>query len=291
MRTEITLPAPAKLNLFLHITGRRTDGYHNLQTLFCLLDWCDTLHFRVCADGHIGLQNQLSGVTEEEHLCVRAAKLLQEYSGCRQGVSIGVDKQIPIGGGLGGGSSDAATTLLALNHLWELRLAIEQLSELGAQIGADVAVFVQGSAAWAEGRGELLSPFVLPQQWYLVIFPDCGVSTAEIFSHPDLTRDCAAIKIDQFTVGEGTNVCTPVVTQLYPEVAACLEWCGQYATACLSGTGSCVFAAFAEREQAEEVYAKVPAQWQARVCCGLAHSPLHTQLDQLDKLNRLSDGV
>jgi len=267
-------PAPAKLNLFLHITGRREDGYHLLQTVFQFLDYGDTLHFTPRSDGNVHRCTDLPGVAEEHDLVVRAARLLQEVSGCTQGVDITLDKHLPMGGGLGGGSSDAATTLVALNHIWSLGLETEKLAELGLRLGADVPVFVHGYAAWAEGVGDILTPVELPEPWFVVLIPQVMVSTAEIFSAPELTRDVPAIKIRDFLSGHGVNACQPVVAKRYPAVAESLAWLGQHGRAMMTGTGACVFAAFDTRQQAEAVIAAMPREWQGFIAKGMNRSPL-----------------
>ncbi|HHH36871.1 MAG TPA: 4-(cytidine 5'-diphospho)-2-C-methyl-D-erythritol kinase [Gammaproteobacteria bacterium] len=267
-------PAPAKLNLFLHIVGRRGDGYHLLQTVFQLLDLCDHLLFRVRRDGVVRRCAPLPGVPEEADLTVRAARLLQAETGCRLGVEIHLDKRLPMGGGLGGGSSDAATVLVALNRLWGLGLSRDRLLSLAARLGADVPVFILGRPAWAEGVGERLQPLTLPCPWYVVIDPGCRVSTAELFQAPELTRDCQVITIDGFLCGQGGNVFEAVVRRRHPAVAAALDWLGRHGRARLTGTGGCVFAAFDDEAQARAVCADVPAPWRAHVARGLDRSPL-----------------
>ncbi len=274
-------PAPAKLNLFLHITGRREDGYHLLQTVFQFLDYGDTLHFTLRQDGEIHRVSSLPGVNEDQDLTVRAARLLKEASGCSLGTNIEVEKQLPMGGGLGGGSSDAATTLVALNQLWQLGLEVERLAELGLQLGADVPVFVRGYAAWAEGVGEQLVPVEPAEPWYLVIIPDVSVSTAEIFGAPELTRDTPAIKIRDFLAGQGLNVCQAVVARRYPAVAESLEWLGRHGRAMMTGTGACVFAAFDTRQEAEAVMAGMPSKWRGFIAKGLNRSPLLERLNTI----------
>ncbi len=267
-------PAPAKINLFLHIVGRRPDGYHLLQTAFQFLDYSDQLRFTLRDDGVIRRASPLAGIAEHQDLTVRAAALLKETGGVRQGVDIAVDKRLPLGAGLGGGSSDAATTLVALNRLWGLNLPRQRLAELGLQLGADVPVFVHGRAAWAEGVGERLTPLTLPEPWYLVVVPPCHVSTAEIFAAPELTRNAPHLKIAAFLSGSGSNLCEAVVCRRYPEVAQTLAWLGGYAPARMSGTGAAVFAAFTEEAEARRVLAAVPAAWRAFVAKGLNVSPL-----------------
>lgn len=268
-------PAPAKLNLFLHIVGRREDGYHLLQTVFQFIELCDTLHIGVREDGGIRRSGGLPGLAAEADLVVRAARLLQARSGTGLGADIHVDKRIPAGGGLGGGSSDAATTLWALNCLWGLGLGVDELAELGLQLGADVPVFVRGHAAWAEGVGERLTPLEPATPWYLLVVPPVHVSTAEIFNDPALTRHCRPLKIGGFLSGDhAVNVCEPVVRRRSAEIADALDWLGAHAPARMSGTGSSVFAAFPTREAAAAVHARLPAQWPGFVCKGLNRSPL-----------------
>jgi 4-diphosphocytidyl-2-C-methyl-D-erythritol kinase len=278
MNHSITLTAPAKLNLFLHITGRRADGYHNLQTLFQLLDHGDQLTFSATDDGDISLEPELIGVKPEDNLIVRAARLLQQHSNGQQGAKIQLTKVLPMGGGIGGGSSDAATTLLALNQLWDLNLPLDELAKLGAQLGADVPVFIHGRTAWAEGIGEQLTPVELPEKHYLVLTPNCHVSTVEIFSHKDLTRDTSAITVAAFLEQGGQNDCQPLVKKLYPEVAKALNWLVKFAPAKMTGTGACVFAECESREQAEAILEQAPADLKGFVARGVNLSPAHQQL-------------
>ncbi len=272
-------PAPAKLNLFLHITGRRADGYHELQSLFQFLDYGDELRFTVRADGVIRALHSLPGVASEHDLTLRAARLLRECAGSPLGADIELTKRLPIGGGLGGGSSDAATTLVALNQLWKLGLSVDELGELGLRLGADVPVFVHGRAAWAEGVGERLTPVDLPEPWYLVIAPPCRVSTGEIFAAPDLTRDAKPITIRDFLAGKGGNDCEAPVSRRYPEVAEALRWLGRHAPARMTGTGGGVFAAFPDepsaRRIAQQFTGQRPDGGQALVAQGLNLSPLY----------------
>ncbi|HWW78649.1 MAG TPA: 4-(cytidine 5'-diphospho)-2-C-methyl-D-erythritol kinase [Steroidobacteraceae bacterium] len=272
-------PAPAKLNLFLHVTGRRPDGYHELQTLFQLIDLCDTVSLSVTDDGRIERPAGPAGVDPDSDLTVRAAKALQAATGCRGGASIRIAKRIPMGGGLGGGSSDAATVLLALNHLWGCGLPIDELARLGLPLGADVPVFVRGSSAWAEGVGEQLVPVELPERWYVVIHPGVAVPTRDVFQSPELTRNTPVITIRAFFGPEGSsgsrNDCEPVVRARYPEVADALSWLGHFAPARLTGTGSCIFAAFGSAIEAERVAARAPDRWRAFVARGLNVSPVH----------------
>jgi len=273
-------PAPAKLNLMLHITGRRADGYHELQTVFQFLDLCDKLQFQISSNGQIDRVEGLSSIHAEDDLVVRSARALQQKSGSAQGVSIRVIKRIPVGAGLGGGSSDAATTLHALNRLWQLGLDVDQLADIGLGLGADVPVFVNGFAAFAEGVGQHLQPVSTDECWYLLITPDVHVSTAEIFSDPDLTRDCPAIKICDLSTSGWDNVCVPVVTRRYPEVDKALKLLGSFAKARMSGTGASVFAQFASRQRAEQALAQLKTtadwtdSWQVFICQGRNQSPL-----------------
>jgi len=272
-------PAPAKLNLMLRVIGRRADGYHRLQTVFQFIDRCDLIGFAPRGDGIIERVSELPGVPPEQDLVVRAARLLQAESGSRQGAAIRVDKRLPMGGGLGGGSSDAATTLVALNHLWGTGLEPDRLAALGLRLGADVPVFVRGFAAWGEGVGEELVPMTLPEPWYLVLRPACEVSTGAVFGDPDLTRDSPPTTIARFLAGEARNDCVPVVTRRYPAVAAALDWLGVWGEACLTGTGGCVFTSFATADEAHQVLSQVPTEYSAFVARGLNRSPLWERLD------------
>lgn len=267
-------PAPAKLNLFLHVTGCREDGYHLLQTAFQFIDYCDWLEFQPSGESGIRYLSPLPGVSVKQDLVYRAAELLQQKTACQQGVEIRLHKHLPMGGGLGGGSSDAATTLVALNRLWKTGLSPEQLAQLGLALGADVPVFIHGRAAWAEGVGEQLQPLELAEPWYLVITPPVQVSTREIFAAPELTRDCEPITISGFLKGEGQNVCESVVCRRYPLVAQILDWLSRFSPARMTGTGSSVFAAFDEEQQALKVLARTPPAWRSVVVKGCNSSPL-----------------
>jgi 4-diphosphocytidyl-2-C-methyl-D-erythritol kinase len=272
-------PAPAKLNLFLHVTGRRPDGFHELQTLFQLIDLCDTVVIRVREDGLIERPAGPAGVEPESDLAVRAARALKAASGTRLGVSLEVRKRIPAGGGLGGGSSDAATALLALNELWQCRLPLPELARVGLQLGADVPVFVQGSSAWGEGLGERLTPVALAPRWYVIIHPGVAVSTRDVFQSPELTRNSPLITIRGFCEPDGRNDCEKAVRALCPEVGVALDWLNALAPARLSGTGSCVFASCASAAEAERIASKVPDRWTSFVARGLDRSPLHERLE------------
>lgn len=277
-------PAPAKINLFLHITGRRENGYHELQTLFQFLDYGDELAFSVRDDGEIRRLTDIPAVPEAQDLVVRAAKLLQQQSGCPQGVDISIDKKLPMGGGLGGGSSDAATTLVAMNYIWGLHLPMDELGSLGLQLGADVPVFVHGWAAWAEGVGEKLTPVEPEEPWYVVVTPGVQVSTAEIFNDFELTRDCASIKMRDFLEGRSENVCEPVVSKHYPEVGKALEWLSQFSPARMTGTGACIFAGFTTEEAAQGVLKKLPSDWQGFVAKGMNSSPLCIRMQRIQSV-------
>ena len=271
-------PAPAKLNLMLRIVGRRPDGYHLLQTVFQFLDRSDWLWFDVRDDGRIERAGEVHGVPAEADLTVRAARLLQQTASVRQGATIRIAKRLPMGGGLGGGSSDAATTLVALNDLWRTGLSLVELAELGLTLGADVPVFVHGQAAWAEGVGERLTPVDLAEPWFVVLVPACPVATGAVFNDPDLTRNSPPITITDLVAGAGGNDCEAVVYRRYPEVAVAARWLAQFGQARLTGTGACVFAAFADRPSAEEVLTRLPGGWTGFVARGCNRSPLHEHL-------------
>ena len=269
----LSLRSPAKLNLFLHITGQREDGYHNLQTLFQLLDYGDQLDFSINPNGNIQLTPPIPNVTNEQNLIFRAAQALRQYSGCTLGADIQLHKCLPIGGGLGGGSSNAATTLLGLNALWQLNLSQEELIKIGLQLGADVPIFIRGQTAWAEGIGEQLTSVDMPNYWYLVLFPDAHISTAEVFAHQGLTRNTHPIKIRAFLEQGGKNDCQSVVEVLYPEVKKARKWLAQFAEARLTGTGACLFAHFVSETDARSVLEQIPAPWQGFVAKGVNQSP------------------
>lgn len=270
-----TWPAPAKLNLMLHVVGRRADGYHLLQTVFQLLDFGDELSFMPTDDNEVARDGDLEGVPESDDLSLRAARLLKTRSGYPGGVRIRTEKRIPVAAGLGGGSSDAATTLVALNHIWGIGYDRSRLAQIGLELGADVPVFVQGRSAWAEGIGEVLTPIELPGRWYLIIVPDCAVATRDVFDAPELTRNTPPTTIRGFLATGGRNDCEPVVRAQYPQVAAALDWLGRFAPARLTGTGAAVFAAFANRDEAETLAAACPTETRAFVARGLNESPLN----------------
>ena len=269
----LSLLSPAKLNLFLHILGRRTDGYHELQTVFQLLDYGDTLHFDVRTDTLLQLTPAIPGVSNNDNLVIKAAKALQKASPSPLGVDIRIEKRLPMGGGLGGGSSNAATTLLALNYLWQAGFSCDDLCDIGLPLGADIPVFIRCRSAWAEGIGEKLQAIDLPEQWFLVIKPNCEVPTADIFCREELTRDTAAITVAAFFEQGGHNDCETVVCSYYPEVKTALNWLQKYKPAQLTGTGACIFAAFSTEDEALSVLKEVPKQWECFVARGINHSP------------------
>lgn len=276
-------PAPAKLNLFLHITGRRDDGYHLLQTVFQLLDWGDTLDFRPRNDGKIQRVNKVQGVAEEEDLVVRAARALQQHSRTSLGVDVHLHKVLPMGGGVGGGSSDAATTLVALNHLWQLSIPLDELAEIGLSLGADIPVFVRGDSAWAEGIGEQLQSIALPPQWYIVVHPGVHVATADLFSSKRLTRSCKTTTIADFIDGDCMNVFEPVVLQLYPEVKAAKDWIDKHVPrkSKMTGTGACVFAEVNSEKEAVELVSLLPASWRGWPAKGVNRSAVYEKLSSI----------
>lgn len=268
------LPAPAKLNLFLHVLGRRPDGYHDIQTLFQLLDRGDELVLRPRSDGRITRSRGPANVAADDDLAVRAARLLRRAGGVRAGADIEIRKSIPMGGGLGGGSSDAATVLVALNALWGLGQPAEALAALGAELGADVPVFVLGRSAWGEGIGTRLTPVELPPRWYAVVKPPCSVPTAAVFEAPELTRNSPPMRISGFLSGGGRNDCLGVVLERFPAVARALDWLGGFGEARLTGTGACVYAAFDDMAAAEAVIAALPAGYEGFAARGVNRSPL-----------------
>lgn len=281
MTATLTLPAPAKLNRMLHIVGRRADGYHELQTLFQFLDYGDTLQLTRRDDDDIALTPAVDGIRSEENLIVRAARLLQAETGCRLGADIHLTKRLPMGGGLGGGSSDAATTLLGLDRLWGLALGEERLAAMGLALGADVPVFVRGRSAWAEGVGERLTPVTLDTPCFVVIHPGVVVATAAVFGAAQLTRDTPPITMARALQGGAPswhNDCEPTVRSLYPPVAEALDWLGRRAPAMLTGTGACVFARVETDAEAKRIVADLPSRFMAFTARGLNLSPLHAAL-------------
>ncbi len=285
----MVLPAPAKLNLFLYITGRRDDGYHSLQTLFQFVDHGDSLGFEAAPDGELSLSPALPGVAPEQNLIIKAARLLQSQTGCTQGARIHMTKRLPMGGGLGGGSSDAATTLVALNRLWQLGLSLQQLARLGLTLGADVPVFIHGQATFAEGVGDIFTPATPPEPWYLVLHPGIEVATAAIFQDPELPRNSPVLSLQQRLALPWENDCEALVKKRHPEVAKLLGWLLEYAPSRMTGTGACIFASFDSREQAEQTLARAPEGVHGFVAKGCNRSPLFGALQQLDAASPSSD--
>ncbi len=271
-------PAPAKINLMLRITGQRADGYHLLQTVFQFIDLYDWLTFHPVNEGNISLQSPTPGVPEHIDLTIRAANLLKQETGCNKGVCIEIEKNLPMGGGLGGGSSDAATTLVVLNHLWDLNLSVDKLMQIGLQLGADVPVFIFGHAAWAEGVGEQLLNIDIPEKWMVIIKPVCNVNTKEIFSAKDLTRDSKSIKMVDFVAGQYQNDCLDTVCNLYKPVKEALDDLGVFSNARLTGTGACVFSQFDSEESARNAYHSLKGKWRIFLTKGLNNSPLTEKL-------------
>ena len=273
--------APAKINLFLHITGQRADGYHTLQSVFQLLDFYDTIHLNPTKNSEIKRVNEIKGVPESQDLCALAASALQKKTGCKLGVEFAVEKRIPMGGGLGGGSSDAATVLLALNRLWQLNLSREQLMQIGLKLGADVPVFIFGQNAWAEGVGEILSPVDLEPIYYVVLTPPAHVSTRDIFANSRLTRDTKQLKIADFSRDANSNLNSglfrndleTIVCEEFPAVATALKWLSQYGKARMSGSGASVFVAVNSKQQADEILAQKPANIAGFVAKSLIKHP------------------
>ena len=276
---ERRYPAPAKLNLFLHVVGRRSDGYHLLQTAFRLIERCDWLRFSPRTDEEVRLSRPLPGISEADELAVRAARLLRKVGGSKQGVDIEIEKNIPVGGGLGGGSSDCATTLAVLNRLWRLDLPQEKLASLALSLGADVPFFLFGGNAFAEGIGERLAPLELPPAWYVVLAPAVSVSTRAVFAEPELTRNSKTIKMSGFSAGFGRNDLEPVVCRRHAQVAAHLEWLKQFGDARMSGSGACVFAEFSNEREARSVLSRMPAEMRGFTVRGLDRHPLAALLE------------
>lgn len=267
-------PAPAKINLFLHVVGRRTDGYHLLQSVFQLLDYHDMIYLDLRTDGQISHLNPLPGVPIEQDLTVLAARALQAVSHTKLGVTIRIDKRIPIGGGLGGGSSDAATVLLALNRLWQLNYSREQLQQIGLALGADVPFFIFGQNAWVEGIGEILQPISLAEQYFVILYPPISVSTVEIFHDPDLTRNTKSLRMRDFETALLRNDLEPVVSNKYPEIGDIIRWLNQFSPAKMSGSGSCVFAGFATQNEANTVLLQAPKSMTGFVTRSVSQHPL-----------------
>jgi 4-diphosphocytidyl-2-C-methyl-D-erythritol kinase len=278
---SITLPSPAKLNLFLHILDRREDGYHNLQTLFQLLDYGDQLSFSANKQSEINITSNIEAVAPRDNLVFKAATALQQATDCKWGCDIELDKKLPMGAGLGGGSSNAATTLVGLNTLWQCNLSLDQLAEIGGELGADIPVFVKGFSAFAEGIGDKLTPISLDEFCYLVVTPKIKVSTEQIFCHSELTRNASAIKIRALSEELYRNDCQSVVETLYPEVKQVLDWLQQHGNPLMTGTGASVYCRFDNQEEAKQVQQTVPNSWNSFVAMGVNRSPLHQQLENL----------
>ena len=278
---SITLPSPAKINLFLHILNRREDGYHNLQTLFQILDYGDQLSFSVNKQPEINLISAIEDVAPQDNLVFKAARALQQATNCRWGCEIQLNKKIPMGAGLGGGSSNAATALVGLNSLWQCDLSLDQLAEIGCELGADVPVFVKGFSAFAEGIGDKLTPITLDEFWYLVVTPKIKVSTEQIFCHSELTRNAQAIKIRALSDELYRNDCQSVGETLYPEVKQVLDWLQRYGNPLMTGTGASVYCRFDSEKEAKKAQQTVPNSWNSFVAKGVNQSPLHQQLENL----------
>ncbi len=276
---SLTLPAPAKLNLFLYVTGKRNDGYHNLQTLFIFLDYSDELTFALTDKDEIAIEPAIPGVALTDNLIYKAIDSLRPYRKERRGISVNLVKKLPMGGGIGGGSSDAATALVAGNYLWNCALDTDQLAQIGAKLGADVPVFVRGRASFAQGVGEELVPVELPSKWYLVVVPKVHVSTKEIFTHPDLKRDSPVRAWEELKDSQWGNDCQELVKKLYPPVDNALDWLLKYAQSRMTGTGACVFGEFDDQKSALSALAEMPDDWEAFVAPGLNQSPLFTKLN------------
>lgn len=271
-------PAPAKLNLFLYITGQRPNGYHDLQTLFQFVDYGDTLTITPRRDNQLLLTPAIEGVKTEDNLIYRAAEALRQAANCELGAEIHIDKILPMGGGLGGGSSNAATTLVALNHLWQTNLSVDELAEIGLKLGADVPVFVRGSSAFAEGVGEKLQPAEPDEKWFLVAKPDISIATVDIFTHPDLPRNTKKRSLKALLHGVYENDCEKIVRSLNPEVDQALSWLLEYAPSRLTGTGACVFSEFNTQEEANAILKILPDWLHGFVAKGVNTSPLMTAL-------------
>ena len=278
---SITLPSPAKLNLFLHILDRREDGYHNLQTLFQLLDYGDQLSFSANKQSEINITSNIEAVAPRDNLVFKAATALQQATDCKWGCDIELDKKLPMGAGLGGGSSNAATTLVGLNSLWQCNLSLDQLAEIGGELGADIPVFVKGFSAFAEGIGDKLTPISLDEFCYLVVTPKIKVSTEQIFCHSELTRNASAIKIRALSEELYRNDCQSVVETLYPEVKQVLDWLKCYGNPLMTGTGASVYCRFDNQQEAKQAQQNVPNSWNSFVAVGVNQSPLHKQLENL----------
>jgi 4-diphosphocytidyl-2-C-methyl-D-erythritol kinase len=278
---KLVLPSPAKINLFLHINGRRADGYHLLQTQFQFLDYGDTLSFELTQDRLISLNCNLPELQSDDNLIVQSARLLQSKYAPNKGIRIHLEKCLPMGGGVGGGSSNAATTMLALNHLWKLELSSAKLQQLGLGLGADIPVFIRGESVFAQGIGEVFTPSKPRQHWYLIAKPNCHVSTATIFTHFDLPRDTPTIEAKDYKFDQSRNDCEVLVKKLYPEVANTIDRLIEYAPTRLTGTGACVFSLFDNKQSAEKAMSYLPKGVSGFVAYGLNVSPTLSALQQI----------
>ena len=276
-----SFPAPAKLNLFLHIVGRLENGYHQLETVFQFVDRCDTLHIKVNDNSEINLLTPIKGVANQDNLIVKAAKLLQQQTNCSLGADIKLEKVLPMGGGLGGGSSDAATILVALNTLWNSQLSLQELAKLGVKLGADVPIFIHGFSAFAQGIGEKFTPAAPKTYWYLVSKPQCSISTADVFTARDLTRNTPSIHYKDQDIEKYHNDCQTWVIKHYPEVANLLGWLVEYAPSQMTGTGACIFSRFDSKQEACRVQSLLPAGIESFVAQGVNQSPLHVAIAAL----------
>ncbi|NDV91041.1 4-(cytidine 5'-diphospho)-2-C-methyl-D-erythritol kinase [Alteromonas sp. 345S023] len=282
-------PSPAKLNLFLHILGKYDNGYHQLESLFQMLDYGDRLAFETNETGDIAMALPMAGVKDEDNLIIRAAKLLAAHSKCNKGAKITIDKRLPMGGGIGGGSSNAATTLVALNTLWDTQLSVDELATLGLQLGADVPIFVRGETAFAGGVGERITSAPQPEQWFLVATPNVHISTAEVFSAADLPRNTPSMRWENYNFEKTRNDCQQLVANRYPEVAKLLQWLVHYAPSRMTGTGASVFAVFCDQASANDVQAKLPASTKSFVAKGVNRSPLLQKLEEQHSMYATSD--
>ncbi len=285
MQKRVTFPSPAKLNLFLYINGKRSDGYHELQTLFQFLNVGDDIDIEITDEPTITLLNNIEGVPLEQNLIYRAAKCLQDRTACPLGAKIGVIKRLPMGGGVGGGSSNAATVLVALNYLWKTGLSLQALAEIGVRLGADVPIFVRGVAAFAEGIGEKLTPCQPKEKWYVVLKPNVSISTALIFGHPNLIRNTPKRSFQELLHSPWANDCEKIARDLYSEVDELLTWLVQYAPSRLTGTGACVFAEFETEEEARRIFSLKPDHVEGFVAQGQNVSPLHQTLNLFSQFN------
>ncbi len=271
-------PSPAKINLFLHVNGRMENGYHQLQTYFQLLDYGDKLGIEISEGKRLEMSSSLPDVDDNDNLIIKAAKTLQSYARSEKSAIFSIVKKIPMGGGLGGGSSNAATALVALNKLWGLDLSLETLMKIGANIGADVPIFIKGTSGFASGIGDIIRPSAISLKWYLIAKPDVHISTAEVFAAPDLPRNTPTISFDKYTFEDTTNDCQTFVCKRYPEVAKLLQWLVNYAPTRMTGTGACVFSVFDSQDKAQQILNELPKEYAGFICRGTHFSTLHEQI-------------